>query len=764
MAVYNGFFDAVQDEETKEYDRAYSAGDFTRYFEQTVGSGVCVHNDPDSFKVRLEGGKAVVSPGYLFIRGYWCRNDADYTIDLPGTGNYAIAAHLNLGTRMIELEARSVAQAYPDSLVLAIVSPTSAEDTRHNTDICGVIDTAGELSVKVEWAVNYIDNEIEGKLAAAEAEINAQSLRLDAKIAEVQAQVDRIAPPPVGSIKFSASKDVGAEWLKCDGSFVSEADYPELVAVLGKLTPSSDKFQLVSDGEIGPQITNGAICFGRMWVFSWTTRKLYGVDLEGTQPVVEITLTGDEYFGGWLQPSAARPLALSIVPVLSNPGTYKLCLAQFVGPEVRMSAEQANSAIGPSELLIYWSDFTGDEQSISMARPFVGFMSGNSSLWISCVTGTSIPYVTSRVEDAVDVFYCFACGVNRGESFYIQWSQKSEKAWIKEFDVGVGTGNDVVNANQILNFNKKSKNELLFIYQHNENTYAMIESIPDGYFTRDQGQFRPVDQIATPVPTNTLYGGNDFVVVNTSADVTKMAVISRNNLTNIETVEISNLSLPSAKRIFLDAGAYLWGKDIYMLFVGTGLIFSRDLSAGSFGYLDTTGVLGIISQFGYLDYSEDEGTLYILGQDTSNKVKVAKIILNTLYDYANDGAWLPMLASDGVPAYIKAKGEGGGGDSGGKVTMPIKVLAASGVFDTYADVLFNGEPLIAGTYTRDVDANSKFSAGLRIKKSGNYIFNVKMNGVEIVRLLANQTVKEQTVEFNVSDFAKDGITLQGFVV
>ncbi len=115
------------------------------------------------------------------------------------------------------------------------------------------------------------------------------------------------------------------------------------------------------------------------------------------------------------------------------------------------------------------------------------------------------------------------------------------------------------------------------------------------------------------------------------------------------------LHLPNAARIFVDAGAYLWGKDIYMVFVGTGIIFFRDLNSKSFGYLDTTDILGIITQFGYLDYSEDEGTLYIVGQDSENNVKAAKIVLNTLYDYANDGAWLPLIASDGVPAYIKAK-------------------------------------------------------------------------------------------------------------
>ena len=92
-----------------------------------------------------------------------------------------------------------------------------------------------------------------------------------------------------------------------------------------------------------------------------------------------------------------------------------------------------------------------------------------------------------------------------------------------------------------------------------------------------------------------------------------------------------------------------------MIFVGTGIIFFRKFNAKEFGYLDTTSVLGTITQYGYLDYSQDENTLYLVGQDTNNKVKVAKMVLNTLFDYANDGAWLPAVAADGVPAYIKAK-------------------------------------------------------------------------------------------------------------
>ena len=110
------------------------------------------------------------------------------------------------------------------------------------------------LTGKIEFALHYIDTEIEDKLAQAEADIRAQEAELDAKIAGVQALVDKLAPPPVGTIQFSASQSVGDDWLRCDGRFVSETDYPELVAALGKLTPSGDKFKLLSSGEITPPV------------------------------------------------------------------------------------------------------------------------------------------------------------------------------------------------------------------------------------------------------------------------------------------------------------------------------------------------------------------------------------------------------------------------------------------------------------------------------------------------------------------------------
>lgn len=683
MALYDGFFDAVLNEETGEFDRAYGSGDFTGYFANLIGSGVCVYKNPDSFKVRFENEAAVVSPGYLFIEGYWLKNDEDYTISVTGDATLAIVAHLNIGKRMIELEAVSTAESYPDSLVLALVDPAAgtAEDTRRNTEICGVIEPAGELAKKVEWAVNYIDNEIEDKLAAAEAAISEQSKKLDDKIAEVQAQINKIAPPPVGTIKFSAAQDMGPDWLPCNGDFITEDQYPDLVAALGKLTPSGDKFKLISDGEIAPQISNGVIYNGRMWVYSFSAKKLYGVDLNGTGAIKEISITStDNNFKNFQGPSKGHPLALSIIPVKTIPGKYKICLAQSFDGGITIDQTYASyyPKYHAGAALVFWADFEENKTSISMTAPFGSFdpeiKFSNDTRFIGNSSASAIPYVVSSVINGEDVFYYLPYGItvyplghisNYAQTFLgvISWKLNSTKdsyATIESIP-SVTVGSSTPHSSTLINgFNKKNKDELIvFTWTDTNGQYHdySISSYPSHTFNVPKVSTKPKkksDEI-----TSTILAGNNGFLVQCGADLQKIYMCDNAISNGIEGINTELSGLPSAKRVFPDGASYLWGKDIYMIFVGTGIIFSRTLEEGSFGYLDTTSVLGTITQFGYLDYSQDEGTLYLLGQDTSNRVKVAKIVLNTLYDYANNGAWLPMIVADGVPAYIKAvKSEG----------------------------------------------------------------------------------------------------------
>lgn len=666
MALYDGFFDAVFNEETGKFDREYESGAFTRYFGSFVGSGVCVYQNPDSMLVRLEDGAAVVQPGYLFIQGYWLKNDAAYTVDYAGEGPYAVLAQLDMARRMITLTAgpKASPESYPDALALAYVEDGAVTDTRYRTDICGVIDAAGSLTGKIEFALHYIDTEIEDKLAQAEADIRAQEAELDAKIAGVQALVDKLTPPPVGTIQFSASQDVGPEWLRCDGRFVSETDYPELVAALGKLTPSGDKFKLLSSGEIGPQLSNGALYAGRLWVYSYSAKKLYGVDVEGGQPVKEISLSSSNaHFGDFIAPTVLKPICLSIVPHKKGSGA-KLFLAQIVQDGGKMEAFSS-----PEEWLPYFlffsGEFQGTENSVVLDVPFQGipaaYNQGASVPYASYYFNSkaSIPYVSSRIVNGKEIYSVYAGDYSKTLHYDVcvmEWESGQDIVSVAVPDVStamnMGTG---VYHVQRTGFSRKNKDEVVGIFLEHyavanirEKRYQ-IHSYPNqtfsmrGFYTIEIPEIRksygPVDVV-----------GNSVLAFAFDLNSFLYASLQKSEARAVN----PNIQLPSAARVFVDAGAYLWGKDIYFFFVGTGILFSRTLQEGDWGYLDTTSVLGTITQFGYLDYSEDEGTLYILGQDSSNRVKAAKIVLNTLYDYANDGAWLPVIASDGVPAYIKA--------------------------------------------------------------------------------------------------------------
>lgn len=776
MAVYDGFFDAVLDEETGEADRAYGSGDFTGYFEKIIGSGVCIHNDPDSFRVRMADGSAVVSPGYLFIQGYWLRNDANYTIPLTGDATLAIAAHLNLGKRMIELEAVSVAQSYPDTLVLALVNPAAntAEDTRYNTDLCGVIDTAEELSKKVTLAINYIDNEIEDKLVAAEADIAEQSKRLDAKIAEVQAQVDKIAPPPVGTIQFSASQNVGEEWLRCDGSFISESQYPDLVAALGKLTPSGDKFQLLSDGEIGPQISNGVLYGGRLWVYSYAARKLYGIDTEGTSPVKEIALTSEmEQFSDFSSPTMANPIALSIVPHISGAGA-RLFLAQIIAQDVDItSTSDADEYKWLDSFLLFQTEFSGNENSLVFETPFKRIDQDQTSVpraYLFTDPKHCVPYVVSRSESGEETYFCLvgASSAN-GEAFrYLKWADgtapyysQNEIARFLRYTVGATSydGNFSF-PNQRLSFSEKNQKEAVSAIdaQRSGNVYTQyaVKSEPLGTFSCSQVLTEEIAPIKTrnSVAAINVAGPNKVISCFDTNMIPWLSIVSAEE----KSVD-PGISLPSAARVFPDAAAYLWGKDIYLIFVGTGIIFSRTLEEGSFGYLDTTSVLGTITQFGYLDYSQDEGTLYIVGQDTSNRVKAAKIVLNTLYDYANDGAWLPMIASDGVPAYIKAKADDT--TSTGDILTVITEISGSWAVG-YAVIEVNGEILTDGTHQYNYPGGTgSFTATIRAIKTLYNSLTLYVNGTAMA-VIPEQSPEgtSKTVTLSVAPYMASGVTLE----
>lgn len=748
MALYDGFFDAEYNAETDQYDREYESGDFTGYLAQVIGSGVCVYNNENSFKVRMGDGAAIISPGYLFIQGYYLKNDADHSLTLPGTGTYAIAAHLSLGKRMIELEAVSVSSSYPDSLVLAIVNGTSntADDTRYNTDICGVIDSAGELSKKVEYAINYIDNEIEGKLAAVQSEIDAQAAKMDAKIAEAQAIVSRIVPPPVGTIKFTAAQNVGNEWIRCDGSFVNQSDYPDLVEALGRLTPGVESVTELLQANKSEQMSNACLVGGTVWVYLAESKKLVG--MTGIEKK-EISVTG----AGGLEVNPAIDIVLSVVDgavylAQNNAGSNNFILlecATFTGGEsvIEMTELDVDSALGQ----IYGS------QNSQYRYPSVTKIGGKA-------------YVSSKLIPITG-------SSGNGTLYYVSWTPGDfESTKTKNYGVfRIHNNVDQTAALPLYGFSAKNGNDMVLTATAVSTTLFEIYSVAQGLF----GTYSQNDAVRTD--TIPKFDKNTFPVCANGECLLNMSIQSKkpvlyianyNENEGIQTRAVDAVSLPSRSKVFKESVVYATAQGLWFVFVGTGLLFAENLADGSWGFLDTQNLIGVIGAYGCLNYDSATNSLYISGMDTAGTPKVARLKLPDLYNYATDGAFLPSLASDGVPAYIKAVGDGD--TPGGTTTISVKVLAPTSAtnlsFESLAQVQFNGVAMAQGEYTRTI--GETFTVGIKrlgtAGTSSTCYAVVKVNGTGIASVpIKNGTTGDdtQTVTLYTADYASTGITLQG---
>lgn len=777
MALYDGFFDAVLDEETGQYDREYDSSDFTGYFGELIGSGVCVYENPDSFRVRCENGEAVLSPGYLFLQGYWLRNDADYFLPLPGPGVFAVLAHLNLGQRTIELLAQEKTETgiYPDSLVLAYVTvsydglPAAAEDTREDMSVCGVIDAVGSLSSKVRYALDYIDNEIDKKLAEAEASIAAQSARLDLKIAEVAALVEELEPPPVGTVKFSAAPSVGAEWLRCDGAFVSAADYPELVEALGKLTPGASEFWEAYNGAAGSGMTNGCLYEGTCWTFSVTDKRLYGYT-GSTKTLKALSVTGADR----LTASAANPVCLSIADGHLFLAQNQTSANAFVLLEC--AAFTGSGAVAMTEL-----DVKPVIQAYGTGLTVRPVLPGESFV----PEAVRIPYDwgTSTSPDVQDTFaVCMGWqyikpSANQNtyqQSLYaLIWKKDdfSSAKIIRAYSYTSTTSIDVTYARTLFRYSRKNDGELVTIDEYySGGTIFKFCSVPSGVYNTISNAVVESAAINDPILTSPVAGNGRYIYrcyISGGKLYLRAGKYNPNEPYVPGEPTVAAPALPSRANVFPDSVCYAANQDLWFVFAGTGIAFSQTPEVGaSWGYLDTQDVLGVITQFGSLEYDPETNLLYISGQDTLNKGRLGVMQLPELYNFANDGAWLPMIASDGIPAYIKALGSGGA--EAPDNTLRVTVLEPPAGYQpstlSSVAVVFNGTILGVGTSDRTVDTEKgTFTAGLRIllPLTQNYRASLYVNGSVMATIsLTESAGTESTVTLNIADYIASGVTLQ----
>lgn len=209
MAETSGFFDAVYDDFTKEYDLEYVAATFAAYFALFVGNGV-FGSPTNQLKVSAGNGMTVkVSAGWAFINGYWYHNDEELSLTIApnltsSSRSDAVLCRWDAGSRKISIDVSTGSTvltrdgSYYD-LKLAEISVSAGAtsipeshitDTRTDEEVCGLVtqllevETTSDLFAQYnaafnEW-FNTVKNQVTGDLA----------IRLQTEFTELNQKVD----------------------------------------------------------------------------------------------------------------------------------------------------------------------------------------------------------------------------------------------------------------------------------------------------------------------------------------------------------------------------------------------------------------------------------------------------------------------------------------------------------------------------------------------------------------------------------------------
>ena len=522
-------------------------------------------------------------------------------------------------------------------------------------DVVGEIDVLKDLFTDTETSIAGLED----GLQELREELNHKAENL---------------PPPVGTIKYSAV-DPGEEWLKCDGSFVGEDDYPELVAVLGKLTPGVDSYTELLKATTSEQVSNLCVVDGTVWVYLVKSKKLVGLTESGKK---EIAVAG----ANELYESTTVDVVLSI----SGGALY---LGQ-------------NGGSSTSFILYECASFNGTAESISMTQLDVAAKaitaSGKTEFANFCVPRVTIVRGTAYVVLGYSKPYSsgssYSTSYYGGKVHYVNWTVGDFESTAQlntgnEFRTYHGSGYAPTTSTHMLHalcFTPKNDNDLVilcvyeYIYNttnHGSNTIgSQVYSVSQGVFgTYDANSMLKIQGDAAkeqymlffdilcsgkvlPMEKNTIpIAANSECLINVSIEDKHPVFFAAryNPQTVMSKRTITDVSLPSRAKLFKESVCYASTQGLWFIFVGTGLLFGESVVDGPWGYLDTQAAIGAITRFACLDYNVQKNELCISGMDSTGIPRVWKLALPDLYSYASDGAWLPRLESDGVPAYIKAK-------------------------------------------------------------------------------------------------------------
>lgn len=491
---------------------------------------------------------------------------------------------------------------------------------------------------------------------------------------------------PIGSIILSASQDIGEDWLRCDGSYINESTYPELTAYLGKNVPGVQDAVKGGSGAIYNGTFSTSYNFeGYTWVYWLEGKELIGFPISG-DPELEISFSGEFDFV-W---SADTPVVLSICG-----GRAFLC----------------QTAADMSYMYVYSGEFTTASSVVTMSKL-------DTSSWLttyrvsgySSSSGDTQPVPVKIFAPEVVLLKDYEIGGVKKDYFAIfigEFAYKISNAFQQPLALvgGVIDSTNVANTSRIemfsentqyaqttplynstlARFSRKLSNEFIFLkafgtsasgYYYKASmvskvrgTYQSTQEISFSSSTINKQYSDPI--LVSPIANDEFYIYRAYIkdhqMYIRAGQITPFTIFS-DNAPEDNTQKINGITLSPYAQLFPDSFEYVSSHNMFVIFVGTGILFSHTpLDVDSWGYLDTVDRFGVISQWGNAEFNVAENTLCLSGRNTYGDYVVGLLRFHEHFDYSNDGAWLPYIASDGIPAWIRAKGTvtGGGGTGGG---------------------------------------------------------------------------------------------------
>lgn len=595
---------------------------------------------------------------------------------------------------------------------------------------------------------------------------------------------------PVGSVILSASGDVGEEWLRCDGTYINESTYPELTKFLGKNSPGVRDFTKMGGESYSGVFSTSYLYNGYLWVFWNDERKLIGFKTDGTE-TKEIPLIFANNETTFVEPDYDNPIVLSICGgrifivqrLKFTDNSHAFYTGQFGVADLITLPNISMESIDLTAFLdenvgkgAYSSTSYVTDKVLDQSIPEVVYVDGYFYMYV----GGGRYYKGNQSSSWFYYYYYLSIDSSNIETMeLLQTSVGSNPAYIE-------TINNYTGKNK--RFSRKSKNELFIIQTNtfktgndNVNEETVISKTQDIYnATSSKLIYIPSDSEIDPDITSPLVvldknyiqrayikDNQVYLRANTLKPFVPYVMKTSSSSGNINTQVISGIQLSPYAAVFQDSLEYIESHNLYLIFVGTGFCFSHTpLDMNSWGYLDTTTQLGVITQFGCCEYDKESNTLCLSGRNSNREYVVGMLKFHETFDYSNDGAWLPYIASDGVPAWIKAISTEMPDEPVDTNKIKIEVLEPSGRFSSYGVITFDENVIIPGTYylnKQELQNSIKIGINLISKTtaSPHYSLKLLLNDSSVLSINTNSELDEVSTTISKALYEQSGIILQG---